>query len=55
MTDDELKGKFDSLAVPVVGAARAAGIADMVMDVERCDTVGALMRLTVPGRSRGEK
>jgi 2-methylcitrate dehydratase PrpD len=48
MSDDELKIKFDSLAVPVVGAARAAGIVGRVMNIERCRDAGELMRLTVP-------
>jgi hypothetical protein len=54
MSDDELRIKFESLAVPVVGTARAAKIADMVMRVERCADVGELMRLAAasPGPSR---
>jgi len=48
MSDDELKVKFDSLAVPVVGAARASRIADTVLRIERCVNVGELMQLTAP-------
>jgi hypothetical protein len=46
MTDDELRGKFESLAVPVIGELRAAQIADMVSRIERCTDIGELMRLT---------
>jgi 2-methylcitrate dehydratase PrpD len=46
MSDEELKAKFDSLAVPVVGAARASRIADAVLRIECCGNVGELMRLT---------
>lgn len=57
MSDQELGVKFESLAVPVVGAARAARIADLVMHVERCNNVGELLRLTVPssGKPRNKK
>src|SRR5690606_36357739 len=57
MSDEELRGKFEALAVPVVGAARAARIADLAMRVERCADVGELLQLTVPpaGTSRNKK
>ena len=55
MSDDELKIKFDSLAVPVVGTAHASKIADMVMRIERCDDVGDLMRLTAPSSRKAQK
>ncbi len=47
MSDDELRGKFESLAVPVIGEMRAAQICDVVSRIERCANVGELMRLTV--------
>ncbi len=50
MSDAELRAKFDSLAAPVVGAERAAQIADLVADIENCPAVGKLMRLTVKPR-----
>jgi 2-methylcitrate dehydratase PrpD len=47
MSDDELRAKFESLSVPVVGRVRAARIADTVAAIEKCPDVGQLMRLTV--------
>ena len=47
MSDDELRAKFESLSVPVVGRARAARIADTVAAIEKCPDVGQLMRLTM--------
>jgi 2-methylcitrate dehydratase PrpD len=55
MSDQELGVKFESLAVPVVGAARAARIADLVMHIERCNNVGELLRLTVPASGQSKK
>jgi len=53
MSDAELGFKFETLAVPVIGKARASEIADMVMHLERCRDIGDLMRLTVaPARRR---
>lgn len=49
MSDDELRAKFDSLATPVLGGARAAQVAEQVADIEACRDVGALMRLLAPG------
>ena len=42
----ELRAKFDSLVIPVLGAARAAELATMVESIEDCDDVGRLMQLT---------
>jgi 2-methylcitrate dehydratase PrpD len=57
MSDEELRVKFDALAIPVVGATRAAKIADMAMRIERCSNIGELLRLTVPaaGKSQNKK
>lgn len=46
MSDQELRAKFDSLAIPVLGEARAAQLAAMVAEIEHCGDVGELMRLT---------
>ena len=46
MSDAELRGKFESLAAPVLGAARAAQIADRVSDMENCASVRDLMEMT---------
>ena len=48
MSDEELRAKFDSLAIPVLGAKQAAAIADRVADIERCAHVGELMALLQP-------
>jgi len=48
MSDAELRAKFDSLTVPVLGAARSAEAADMVADIEHCKDIGQLMRLLAP-------
>lgn len=45
MSDSEIRAKFDSLAQPVLGAARAARIAQLVDEIEQCSHVGKLMRL----------
>jgi 2-methylcitrate dehydratase PrpD len=56
MSDNELRAKFDSLAEPVLGAARCAQIAAAVMQIERCADVGELMRLTAaPARARRKR
>ncbi len=47
MSDEELSGKFEALAVPVVGATQASRIVDLVMRIECCNNVGELLRLTV--------
>jgi 2-methylcitrate dehydratase PrpD len=46
MNDEELRAKFDSLVTPVLGAARAQEIANMVHSIENCTNVGELMKLT---------
>lgn len=46
MSDQELHGKFESLATPVLGRRRVAALAAAVMDVERLKDVSALMKLT---------
>jgi 2-methylcitrate dehydratase PrpD len=45
MNDAELLAKFTSLAGPVVGAKRAAALADAVMNIEKCTDVSALLKL----------
>jgi 2-methylcitrate dehydratase PrpD len=45
MSDDELRGKFDSLTIPVLGAERSARIAEMVANIENVGNVGELMSL----------
>lgn len=57
MSDAEIRAKFDSLAAPVLGAARAAQIAELAGEIETCSDVGQLMRLTskptkFPGRKQ---
>lgn len=54
MSDAELRAKFESLAVPVIGAQRAARIADMAMSIEKCGNVGELLRLTAASTGRGK-
>lgn len=46
MSDDELRTKFESLAGPVVGARKAAALADTAMNVEKVSNVAELMKLT---------
>jgi len=46
MNDAELRAKFDSLVIPVLGAQRAAEIAAAVHSVESCANVSDLMKLT---------
>ncbi|MCD0503838.1 MmgE/PrpD family protein [Bordetella petrii] len=48
MSDDELRAKFDSLTIPVIGSARSAEAAAMVADIEQCKDIGLLMRLLAP-------
>jgi 2-methylcitrate dehydratase PrpD len=52
MTDDELQAKFEALAAPVVGRARASRIIDTAMNVERCSDIGKLMKLTASARRK---
>jgi 2-methylcitrate dehydratase PrpD len=55
MSDGELKRKFESLALPVIGAAHVAAIADRVANLERLGDVGELIRLAVPASRRSAK
>lgn len=57
MSDEELREKFDSLAAPVVGAGRAAQMAEMVGGIEKCGDIGKLMRLAAKSAraARGRK
>ncbi|HEX4329238.1 MAG TPA: MmgE/PrpD family protein [Burkholderiales bacterium] len=48
MSDDELRAKFDSLAEPVLGKARASEVAAMVADIENVTDVRNLTRLLGP-------
>ncbi|MEQ1774103.1 MAG: MmgE/PrpD family protein [Burkholderiales bacterium] len=45
MSDQELLGKFTSLAGPVIGVKRAAALAGAVMEIEKCSDVSALLKL----------
>lgn len=55
MSDAELRVKFDALATPVIGAAHATQLADLVADVEEVSDIGKLMRLTARPRRAGRK
>ena len=56
MSDAEIRAKFDSLAVPVVGGARAKQLAELVLGLEKCPDVAQLMRMTTrPRSSAGRK
>jgi 2-methylcitrate dehydratase PrpD len=46
MTDAEMRAKFESLAAPVIGAKRAAALAEQVMALEKAGDVSELMKLT---------
>jgi 2-methylcitrate dehydratase PrpD len=46
MSDDELRGKFESLAGPVLGPKKAAALADAAMNVEKVGNVAEMMKLT---------
>jgi 2-methylcitrate dehydratase PrpD len=46
MSDEEMRAKFQSLAVPVIGEKRAAALADQVQDLEKVSDVSELMKLT---------
>ena len=48
MSDQELRVKFDSLVIPVLGAERAARIADTIAQIENCPDIGELMGLLEP-------
>jgi 2-methylcitrate dehydratase PrpD len=45
MSDQELRAKFDSLAGPVLGARKAAALADAAMNVEKLSEAGELLKL----------
>lgn len=45
MSEQELRGKFDSLVIPVLGEQRAQQIADMVKQIENCKNIKELMSL----------
>lgn len=45
MSDAELRGKFDSLVIPVLGTERAQAIAEAVQTIETCADVSNIMRL----------
>ena len=46
MSEREMQAKFDSLAGPVIGAKRAALLAERVMDLEKVPDVSTLLKLT---------
>lgn len=46
MTEQEILGKFESLAGPVIGAKRAHALAATVMEIERMPDVSALLKMT---------
>lgn len=45
MSDEELRAKFESLAAPVIGAKKAAALADGAMNVEKVANVSDLLKL----------
>ncbi len=52
MSDEEIRTKFFGLAGPVVGAVRCERIVKLVDDIDRCDDIGELMRLTVKNQRK---
>jgi 2-methylcitrate dehydratase PrpD len=50
MSDDELRAKFDSLTIPMLGASRSAEAAAIVADIENCRDISQLMGLLAPGK-----
>jgi 2-methylcitrate dehydratase PrpD len=50
MSDEEICGKFLSLAEPVLGTARVAQITELVSGIEKCADIGQLMRLTAAAK-----
>jgi len=48
LTEAELRAKFHGLADAVLGADKAARLADAVLTIDRGNDVGALIRLSVP-------
>lgn len=55
MSDEEIRIKFDTLAIPVIGAQRAARIAELVKNIEQLKDVGELMRLTAKPKAVAPK
>ncbi len=55
MSDAEIRAKFDSLATPVIGAARAEQLAEQVHYLEKCADVSRLMRLAAKSRSSARR
>ena len=51
MSDDELRGKFESLAAPVLGQKRVDELAERVSKIESCGNVAELMKLTSKPRT----
>jgi 2-methylcitrate dehydratase PrpD len=45
MSEPEMRGKFESLAGPVIGAKRAAALAAEVMNLEKVADVSALLKM----------
>jgi len=50
MNDDELRAKFDSLVIPVLGGERAKEITTAIFNIENLGDIGQLMRLMSPER-----
>jgi 2-methylcitrate dehydratase PrpD len=46
MSEQEMRGKFESLAGPVIGAKRAAALAAEVLNLEKVADVSALLKMT---------
>lgn len=55
MSDDELRTKFNTLAIPVIGDSHAAQLADLVAEVEQVSDIGKLMRLTAKPKRKARK
>ena len=47
MIDEEMQGKFESLAGPVIGVKRAQALAAAVMDIERVPDISTVLKMTV--------
>jgi 2-methylcitrate dehydratase len=50
LTDEEVEGKFDALAAPVLDDAARARLKEAVWSLERLDSVSGMMALTRAGR-----
>ena len=48
MSDDELRAKYDSLTIPVIGAERSAQAAEIITNIEECNDISALIALLSP-------